>query len=68
MYQAEVPAVPVPDPELIRARIDQLDREADFLRKLLRLLVRSAAQSAPRESRPSAPQVGPQLYEVPRGE
>ena len=68
MSQAEVGAVSVPDPELIRARIDQLDREADFLRKLLRLLVRFAAQSAPRESCPPAPQVGPQLYEVPHGE
>ena len=33
-------AVPLPDPDVIRARIDEIDSELNFLRRLLRLIVR----------------------------
>jgi hypothetical protein len=65
MSQAETVAVRVPDPEVIRARIDQLDRESDFLRKLLRLVLRSAPQSVPQAPQPRR---GPKLHEVAHGE
>jgi hypothetical protein len=61
MSQRDESAISLPDPESVRERIDQLDREAEFLRKLLRLLCRSAPQNA------STSPTSPKLCEVSRG-
>jgi hypothetical protein len=42
--------VPIPDPKDVNARIDQLETELKFLKKLLRLLQRNNHAEAQREA------------------
>jgi hypothetical protein len=53
MSQSACTAIPLPNPDEIRERIDQLDAEAAFLRRLLRLISRTS-KSEPLPTRPEA--------------